>query len=86
MPQSPADALFEPLTEEAVASAFRYLRAVQTGDARTASELVVAEPRMSAFLTGIAEGIVEAGTSLPGPDDDACRRRVNRDPLTADQI
>ncbi|WP_148835834.1 hypothetical protein [Streptomyces sp. sk2.1] len=71
MPQSPADALFEPLTEEAVASAFDYLRAVQAGDARTAGDLVVAEPRMPAFLTGIAEGIVEAGTSLPGPDDDA---------------
>jgi len=71
MPQNPANALSEPLTEEAVASAFRYLRAVQAGDARTAGELVVAEPQMPAFLTGIAEGIVEAGTSLPGPDDDA---------------
>ncbi|MFE4060603.1 hypothetical protein ACFXP3_30665 [Streptomyces sp. NPDC059096] len=71
MPQSPADALSEPLTREAVASAFDYLRAVQAGDTRTAGDLVAAEPRMPAFLTGIAEGIVEAGTSLPGPDDDA---------------
>ncbi|MCX5388381.1 hypothetical protein [Streptomyces sp. NBC_00083] len=71
MQQNPADALFEPLTEEAVASAFRYLRAIQAGDARIAGELIFAEPHMSALLTGIAEGIVEAGTSLPGPDDDA---------------
>ncbi|WP_217246143.1 hypothetical protein [Streptomyces sp. AC602_WCS936] len=71
MPQNPADALSEPLTREAVASAFDYLRAVQAGDTRTAGDLLVAEPRMPAFLTGIAEGIVEAGTSLPGPDDDA---------------
>ncbi|MEN8656173.1 hypothetical protein ABCR94_37790 [Streptomyces sp. 21So2-11] len=71
MPQSPADAPFIPLTEATVASAFSYLRAVQAGDVRTAAKLVTAEPRMSAFLAGIAEGIVVAGTSLPGPDDDA---------------
>ncbi|WP_333753007.1 hypothetical protein [Streptomyces sp. IBSBF 2394] len=71
MPQNPADASSEPLTREAVASAFDYLRAVQAGDTRTAGDLLAAEPRMPAFLTGIAEGIVEAGTSLPGPDEDA---------------
>lgn len=71
MPQTPADAPFTPLTKDTVASAFSYLRAVQAGDAQTAAKLVTAEPQMSAFLAGIAEGIVVAGTALPGPDDDA---------------
>ncbi|MCX4784293.1 hypothetical protein [Streptomyces sp. NBC_01264] len=71
MHQSNPDAPVTPLTKETVASAFNYLRAVEAGDLQTATKLVAAEPRMSALLAGVAEGIVFAGTSLPGPDDDA---------------
>ncbi|MGP3691114.1 hypothetical protein ACTVZO_41685 [Streptomyces sp. IBSNAI002] len=69
MHQNSAATPFIQLTEESVASAFSYLRAVQADDAQAATELVAAEPRMPTLLAAVAKNIVRERTSLPGPDD-----------------